>query len=223
VPEHTQPAASAPPNDRSAPPDPGPTPLGGLIGYRWPLENARITNGFGLGRPGSFVVAGETFHDGIDIASFCGAPIVAAHDGVILVASRHNEGFLGWLGELGPFRARVDAEQAWNGQAITVVIDDGNGYRSIYAHLARTATQVGATVKAGETIGYEGASGYATGCHLHFALFSPTETLTLALDPKVVAKSKLPPLEIMRIDPLLVLPPPEVASITWGWGARDGP
>ena len=200
----------------------GHSPPAGLTGYGWPLDHARITNGFGVGRPGSFLVDGRTFHDGIDLASFCGAPIVAAHDGAVLTAGRHHEAFLGWLGDLGPFRARVEAEHLWSAQAITIVIDDGNDYRSIYAHLARTAVKAGATVVAGDVIGNEGASGYATGCHLHFGLFSSSDPRTLTLDPKVAARSKLPSQEVMRIDPLLVLPAPDVASIIWGWGARDG-
>jgi len=201
----------------------GHSPPAGLAGYGWPLDHARITNGFGVGRPGSFLLEGQAFHDGIDLASFCGAPIVAAHRGVVLTAGRHHEAFQGWLGDLAPFRARVEAEHLWNAQAITVIIDDGNGYRSIYAHLARTAVKAGAIVEAGAVIGYEGASGYATGCHLHFGLFSPSDARTLTLDPKVASRSKLPSQEVMRIDPLLVLPPPEVASVTWGWGAPDGP
>lgn len=223
VPGETQPVISASPEPRSNPPDPRPTAPGELTGYRWPVERARITNGFGEGRPGSFVVDGRTFHDGIDLSSFCGAEIVAAHDGVVLTAGRHHEAFLGWLGDLEPFRARVDRQQGWGGQSITVVIDDRNGYRSIYAHLARTAVKAGAEVQAGDVIGYQGASGHATGCHLHFALFSPLDPRTLELDPKIAAKTKLPAREVMRIDPLLVLPPSEDASIIWGWGARDGP
>ena len=216
------PSLAAPTAEPSTdPPDPDPSALDQLTGYQWPLTNARITNGFGPGRPGSFVVDGGTFHDGIDIASFCGHAIVAAHDGVILTAGRRSEAYLGWLGDLGPFRARLDAEQGWLGQSITIVTDDLNGYRSVYAHLARTAVKAGDAVEAGDVIAYEGASGHATGCHLHFALFSPLETRTLDLDPKIAAKTKLPAREVMRIDPLLVLPPPEDAAITWGWGSRD--
>jgi murein DD-endopeptidase MepM/ murein hydrolase activator NlpD len=191
-----------------------------LSGYHWPTRDARITNAFGPGRPGSFLLDGVVFHDGIDLASFCGARILAAHDGVVLGAGRHTEGLLGWVGDLTAFRARVEAEDGWGGQAITVVIDDGNGYRSVYAHLGKVVVARGETVAAGDLLGYEGASGYATGCHLHYAVFNPEETATLTLDPKVARKTKLPPLEIARIDPLLVLPPLEDAGITWGWGAR---
>ena len=197
-------------------PDAGPD----LTGYQWPLRNARITNGYGAGRPSSFLLDGQSFHDGIDIASFCGAKILAAHDGVVLGAGRRTVGLLGWVGDLTAFRAKLDAEDAWRTQAITVVIDDGNGYRSIYAHLGVATVEKGDVVQAGDQIGWEGASGNATGCHLHYALFDPLETDTLKLDPKIAKKTKLPGAEIARIDPLPLLPPPETAEITWGWGAR---
>lgn len=195
-----------------------PPPL--LGGYHWPMRNARITNSFGLGRPGSFIVDDRPFHDGLDVSSFCGARITSAHDGVVLGVGRHTEALLGWIGDLGPFRAKVDEKDAWGSQAIAVVVDDGNGYRSVYAHLGLAVVDRGETIRAGDLLGYEGASGNATGCHLHYALFNPRETATLTLDPKVARKTKLPPLEIARIDPLLVLPPPVEADITWGWGAR---
>ena len=212
--------ATAPPDNRSPAQGVRPLPAEELGGYRWPIENARITNAFGSGQPGSFVVDGKTYHDGLDVSSFCGARIVAAHDGKVLTAGRHHEGSMGWLGDLGPFRAKLDAKNGWGGQAITVVIDDQNGYRSIYAHLARKAVSAGDEVKAGDLIGYEGASGNATGCHLHYSLFSPLETRSLALEKKIVTKTLLPAREIARIDPLLVLPPLTDARITWGWGAR---
>jgi murein DD-endopeptidase MepM/ murein hydrolase activator NlpD len=198
----------------------GPLPPELLIGYRWPTHDARITNSYGLGRPGSFVVDGVSFHDGIDVSSFCGARITAAHDGVVLVAGRRFEAFVGWVGDLAPFRARLEKAGGWGGQAITVVIDDGNGYRSVYAHLGLAAVEKGQVVRSGDLIGWEGASGNASGCHLHYALFSPNETATLALDPKVAKKTKLPPFEIARVDPLRVLPPLREAGIAWNWGAR---
>jgi murein DD-endopeptidase MepM/ murein hydrolase activator NlpD len=199
---------------------PAPPPPALLTGYQWPIQNARITNSFGPGRPGSFRLDGAPFHDGIDLSSFCGARITAAHDGVVLVAGRRHHEFQGWVGDLGPFHARLDAMGGWRSQAIVVVIDDGNGYRSIYAHLGLAAVEPGEAVRAGDLIGWQGASGNATGCHLHFAIFSPLEEETVALDPRLVRKSKLPPAQIARIDPLLVLPPMSEAGITWGWGAR---
>ena len=213
-------AATPAPSDDAGPNAEEPLPAPLLDGYQWPLRSARITNGFGSGRPSSFSLDGEPFHDGIDIASFCGARITATHDGVVLGAGRRTQGLMGWVGDLTAFRAKLDAEDDWGTQAISVVIDDGNGYRSIYAHLGVATVEKGETVEAGDLIGWEGASGNATGCHLHYALFNPNETSVLALDPKIARKNKLPPFEIARIDPLLVMPPPASADLTWGWGAR---
>jgi murein DD-endopeptidase MepM/ murein hydrolase activator NlpD len=206
------------PEDTEGPRDVRPAGPGSLTGYRWPLTNARITNGYGKGSPGNFELDGVTFHDGIDISNFCGAKIVAAHDGKVLNAGRHHEAWLGWVGDLAPFRERMERENGWGGQAITVVIDDGNGYRSVYAHLGLKAVEAGDQVRAGDLLGYEGASGNATGCHLHYSIFSPTEVRTLDLERKTAQKTLLPPREIARIDPLLALPPVEDGHITWGWG-----
>lgn len=196
-----------------------PTPPSELTGYRWPIRNARITNDFGVGQPGSFVSGRKSLHDGIDISSWCGDRIFAAHDGVVLAAGRRYAGTVGWVGDLEPYRDRLDARNAWRSLAIAVVIDDGNGYRSIYLHLSRATVERGDTVRAGDLIGYEGETGYATGCHLHYAIFSPLERETFMLDPDIAERLLLPPLEIARIDPLLVLPPLKSAGITWSWGA----
>ncbi|MEO5704613.1 MAG: M23 family metallopeptidase [Candidatus Limnocylindrales bacterium] len=196
-----------------------PTDPANLTGYRWPITHARITNAFGLGRPGSFVMNGEPVHEGLDVSNFCGARITAAHDGVVLAAGRHFEAFMGWVGDLAPFRERTTASNEWRRQSIVVAIDDGNGYRSLYVHLAKTAVKAGEFVHAGDLIGYEGQTGNATGCHLHYALFSPLERRTMQLDPAIGARLKLPALALVRIDPLSVLPPLEDGDITWNWGA----
>jgi murein DD-endopeptidase MepM/ murein hydrolase activator NlpD len=189
-----------------------------LTGYRWPIKHARITNGFGKGYPGGFVIDGVTAHDGIDLATWCGDRITAAHGGVVLAAGRHHEGYVGWLDDLTAFRARVDAVNGWGAKAIAVVIDDGNGYRSVYVHLGRANVKPGDLVEAGDLIGWEGATGNATGCHLHYSLFRTSETDAWLLEPDARAATDLPHGEIARIDPFLVLPPPEEADISWGWG-----
>jgi murein DD-endopeptidase MepM/ murein hydrolase activator NlpD len=197
----------------------GPTPPQYLAGYRWPVTHARITNGYGAGHPGNELIDGQMAHEGIDISSFCGGHVVAAHDGVVLAAGRHYEGYVGWVGDLTPYRQGLDEAHAWGRLAIAVVIDDGNGYRSIYLHLNLAIVKAGDIVRAGEMLGYQGSTGASTGCHLHYALFSPLEQATIGIDPKVVARAKLPAHKIARVDPLLVLPPLGDGFISWGWGA----
>jgi murein DD-endopeptidase MepM/ murein hydrolase activator NlpD len=184
------------------PPDPAT-----LTGYRWPIKNVRITSLFGPARGASRIVNGKPFHDGIDLATFCGDRLHAAHGGVVLAAGRKYDDFIGWIGDLTPYYDRLNAKNLWLTLPIVVVVDDGNGYRSMYAHLSKVAVSVGQTIEAGTFIGWEGRTGRASGCHLHYGLFSPAEPGTMAIDPEVVRRMLVPPLEIARIDPLRVLPP----------------
>ena len=149
---------------------------------------------------------GERFHDGIDLATFCGDRIVAAHSGTVLAAGRRFDEWMGWMGDLQPYTDRLDRKKLWATLPIAVVIDDGNGYRSVYAHFRKVAVKPGQVVEAGEVLGWEGATGRASGCHLHYGLFSPFETATFEIDPKVTKRMKLPERQIARIDPMLVFP-----------------
>jgi hypothetical protein len=190
------------------PPEPtvGPAPLSELDGYQWPLLHARITLPFGPTPWGSRLVEGKQFHDGVDMATFCGDRIVAAHSGVVLAAGRRFDQAIGWVGSLKRYFDRLDAKHLWMTLPIVVVTDDGNGYRSIYAHFEKLAVKAGQTVTAGQLLGYEGRTGRASGCHLHYGLFSPMETARIANEPSVVKRMKVPPFQIARVDPLLVLP-----------------
>lgn len=178
-----------------------------LSGYVWPLAHPRLTLPFGPTPWGSRVVDGQTFHDGADLATFCGDRVTAAHDGTVIAAGRHYDAAMGWLGDLGPYLQRLDHKQLWKTLPIVVVIDDGNGYRSMYAHFERIVVKKDQQVHAGELLGYEGMTGRATGCHVHYGLYSPLETKSFRILADVAKRMKLPKLEIARIDPLLVLPP----------------
>ncbi len=177
-----------------------------LRGYRWPLHNGRITSPFGPSPFGALLVHGERFHDGLDIASFCGDTVMAAHDGRVLAAGRKFDPYIGWLGSLGPHTRRMDKLHKWWELPITVIVDDGDGYRAVYAHLNAVSVRPGQWVRAGQQIGWEGATGFATGCHVHFGLFSMLETKRFELRPDVRQRTKYPRWEIARIDPLRVLP-----------------
>ncbi|HEX7492400.1 MAG TPA: M23 family metallopeptidase [Candidatus Limnocylindrales bacterium] len=184
----------------------GKTPYMGLSGYVWPLDNPVLTLPFGPTDWGEFFVNGVRFHDGVDIASNCGDKVRAAHDGVVLAAGRQYDDYLGWTGSLTPYYNLLTAKHWWESLPIVIVIDDGDGYRSIYAHEYQVLVKVGQKVKAGDVIGYEGQTGNASGCHVHFGLFSPAATGRFQLDPAIVSKDQMPAEEVARIDPLLVLP-----------------
>ena len=115
---------------------------GGPTGYVWPLRG-RLTLGFEHSGWGSRLVKGERFHDGIDVATSCGDRIRAAHRGVVLAAGRHFDDYVGWIGDLKPYYRRLNKKDLWDTLPIAVVIDDGNGYRSIYAHFAKVRVKAG--------------------------------------------------------------------------------
>lgn len=201
--------AQVQPSDPTMVDAPGPTapPIQALEGYTWPIARPRLTLPFGPSPWGSRLVDGEWFHDGIDLATFCGDRVRAAHAGTVLAAGRQFDDHVGWIGDLGPYYRRLDRKGLWSTLPIAVVVDDGNGYRSIYAHFSRVVVREGQEVEAGQLLGYEGATGRASGCHLHYGLFSPLERDTMAIRPDVVKRMKVPSREIARVDPLLVLPP----------------
>ncbi|SBT64442.1 Peptidase family M23 [Micromonospora sediminicola] len=86
-----------------------------------------------------------TLHAGIDFAMPAGTPIRAAAAGTVVKA-----------GDVG------------DGYGNSVFVDHHNGYLTHYAHQSRLLVDVGDKVRAGQVIGYEGATGDATGPHLHF-------------------------------------------------------
>lgn len=88
------------------------------------------------------------YHPGIDIANR-GAPQVQAADGGRVVTA----GF-------------VDS----SGYGNRVVIDHGNGYQTLYAHLSANFVSVGQSVSKGQIIGQMGSTGRSTGTHLHFEI-----------------------------------------------------
>jgi murein DD-endopeptidase MepM/ murein hydrolase activator NlpD len=111
---------------------------------RTPVAFSRITSKFGVRRHP--VLNRIRAHKGVDYAAPTGTPIKATGDGRIAYA--------GWQGGYG----RV------------VQIEHEGGYTTVYGHLSKFAgsAKVGQRVKLGQTIGYVGQSGLATGPHLHY-------------------------------------------------------
>jgi len=86
-------------------------------------------------------------YNGVDLASYCGAPVMASASGRVIVSRSY-----GWNG----------------GYGLYVVISHTNGTQTLYSHLSSAIVQQGWNVVQGQVIGYEGATGNATGCHVHF-------------------------------------------------------
>ena len=191
-------AAPAPPSTPAAP-DPE--------GYVWPLVRAKITTYFAPARSGSMILDGEPVHNGLDIALPCWTPVRAAHAGTVLYAGRRADPYLGFSGSVQPYYDELARRKLTDrALAIMVVIDDGNGLISIYVHLAKATVRRGGIVAAGETIGFEGATGNATGCHLHYSIYV-ADGPWVPVAPMLVEKWHYPSWMRLRIDPLLVLPP----------------
>ena len=85
-------------------------------------------------------------HTGIDLDWRNGTDIIAADGGTVVAAS------YGWGGGYGNH----------------IIIDHGNGYQTLYAHLSVIAVNLGQNVSRGEHIGTMGTTGNSTGVHLHF-------------------------------------------------------
>jgi len=93
--------------------------------------------------------------------------------------------------------ARVVSAGWQRGYGNTVVLDHGRGYTTLYGHMSRTAKlRRGQQVKQGEVIGYVGATGMATGPHLHYEF-------RVHGHHKDPLKHILPPPEPLRGDSLL--------------------
>jgi murein DD-endopeptidase MepM/ murein hydrolase activator NlpD len=95
-------------------PAPTPAPPETLADYRSPLPHGRLTLPFGPSPWGSRLVEGETFHDGIDLATFCGDRVVAAHAGTVLAAGRRYDAVMGWIGDLQPYYDRLETKHLWS-------------------------------------------------------------------------------------------------------------
>lgn len=118
-------------------------------GWGNPAPGACITSPYGYRQ--NPTGAGAYVHQGVDLGAGYGAPIYAAHSGTILSA--------GWN---------------YGGYGISVLMDDGDGTRTHYAHQSRTIVGPGQRVEMGQVLGYVGATGDVTGPHLHFEVWFGT-------------------------------------------------
>jgi murein DD-endopeptidase MepM/ murein hydrolase activator NlpD len=114
-----------------------------------------------------FRPADDPHHEGLDLGGKRGMPILASHDGVVIYA---GNGFSGY-GNM-------------------VLIEFNHEWATLYGHLDGYAVKEGRIVAAGDPIGTMGASGHATGVHLHFELMhnrTPVDPLSLLSGGKQLA------------------------------------
>jgi len=112
---------------------------------RTPIEFARVSSHFNLKRRHP-VLNRIRAHKGVDYAARTGTPIKTTGDGKIVYRGRKG------------------------GYGRVVIVQHGQKYSSLYAHMSnyKRGQKVGSHVKQGETVGYVGKSGLATGPHLHY-------------------------------------------------------
>ena len=107
-----------------------------------PLEFSRVTSGFKMRfHP---ILQSWRAHLGVDYAAPTGTPVRAVGDGIVEFAG------------------------AQNGFGNVVFVKHRNNHTTVYAHLSRFAVKTGQPVSQGQTLGAVGATGWATGPHLHF-------------------------------------------------------
>jgi murein DD-endopeptidase MepM/ murein hydrolase activator NlpD len=105
-------------------------------------ELTRIASGFGMRIHPIYGIA--KMHNGLDFTAPQGTPIYATGDGEVTTAG------------------------VGGGTGNHVIINHGYGYETVYMHMVRIKTNVGAKVKRGEVIGWVGSTGASTGPHCHY-------------------------------------------------------
>jgi len=138
-----------------------------------PVKGARISSGFG--RRFHPILGYTRMHKGVDFAARRGTPVMAAGNGVIERASRY--------GSYGNY----------------IRIRHANGFKTAYAHLSRYrhGSRKGRRVTQGQIIAYVGATGRATGPHLHYELLKHNHQVN-PMTIKVPTGRKLGPAELKR-------------------------
>jgi len=113
--------------------------------FQWPVTG-RISGLFGSQR----IYRGEpgAYHSGVDVAKPSGTPFAAPADGVVILA----------------------AESPFTLEGNLLMIDHGMGLNSAFLHLTRIDVRLGDRVRRGQILGAIGATGRATGPHLHWGM-----------------------------------------------------
>ena len=136
---------------------------GGKGVLEWPVDKVRITQYFGntaFAASGAYHGKG---HNGIDFAASIGTPIKAALSGTVIGTGN------------------TDSTRGCYSFGKWVLVKHLNGLSTMYAHLSQINVSSNEAVGTGDTLGYSGETGYATGPHLHFGVYVSSATKILRL------------------------------------------
>lgn len=136
----------------------GGAPAGGGSSSSGSSIGPPITGGLYVTSPFGYrvypITGGWFMHNGVDLRAACGKPQIAAADGTVI-------------------GVRGAAGNGTHGNQVLINhgVLDGRSTVTVYNHLSRFAVSYGEQVSRGEVIGYTGATGNTTGCHVHFELW----------------------------------------------------
>lgn len=149
-PEETKPEETKPEETKPAETEPEETepeatePTQAKVTWKVPCSYRELSSPFGNREAPT--AGASTFHEGVDLAGPEGTPIYATRSGTVTTAT---------FGRAAGYY---------------VTINHGDGFSSIYMHMTRYVVKKGQSVEQGQLLGYMGATGIATGNHLHFGI-----------------------------------------------------
>ncbi len=113
-------------------------------------------------------------HTGIDLIVTEGTPVLASAQGRVILVDEVS------------------------GYGLTVVVDHGGGWQTLYAHLFELAVQPGEVVHRGQPLGRVGESGRASTPHLHYEVRQRRGDRMVALDPGPILRPQVPGAVVLR-------------------------
>lgn len=123
----------------------------GVLG--WPLDKIVITQYFGLTSASKRLYVSGT-HNGVDFGVPDGSPVKSVQSGTVIGTGN------------------TDVVKSCLSYGKWIAVKHDNGLTSIYGHLSGISVNEGQAVSLGQTIGYSGRTGYATGPHLHLSILA---------------------------------------------------
>ncbi len=110
------------------------------LDFEWPIKSFRLGEVYGWRTK-------KRMHEGVDLGAPRGTPVFAAEAGEVIYVGDRLRGF----GNM-------------------VIVDHGDGWSTVYAHLIRATVRRGEELRKGDPLGLVGKTGRASGYHLHFEI-----------------------------------------------------